>query len=132
MKKKIYIGCSLTQAPEEFKEAIESLKDNLRADYEILDFIGLVNGTPQDVFVWDLKCVRTCDLFVADCTHPAIGLGMEIGIALENNKPILIVAEENAKVTRIVLGINHPKTSLKTYKDHTEVIEFIKEKMKQV
>jgi nucleoside 2-deoxyribosyltransferase len=132
MKKKIYIGCSLTQAPEEFKEAIETLKDNLRADYELLDFIGLVNGTPKDVFEWDINCVKTCDLFVADCTHPAIGLGMEIGVAIENNKPMLIVSEEGARVTRIVLGIDRPNVTLKRYNDHSDVIGFIKEKMEQV
>lgn len=130
MKKKIYIGCSLTHATEEFKEAVEILKNNLRKDFEILDFIGLVKGTPQDVYEWDINNVRTCDLFVADCTYPSIGLGMEIGAAIEHNKPTLIVVQEEAKVTRMVLGITHPKFSLKHYNDHDDVLQFIKEKIK--
>lgn len=132
MKKKIYIGSSLTHAPEEFKTAIETLKKNLRNDYEILDFIGLVNGTPEDVYEWDLNCVKSCDLFVADCTYPAIGLGMEIGIAISYNKNTLVIAHTDAKVTRIVLGITHPNFTLKRYSDHNEVLEFLKDKLQSL
>lgn len=129
MKKKIYIGCALTHAPEEFKAEIEELKSELRKDYEVLDFVGLEKGTAQDVFEWDTKCVKTCDLFVADCTYPAIGLGVEIGVALENNKNLLLIAQTQAKVTRQVLGINHPKSTFKRYNNHKEVIKFIKERL---
>lgn len=132
MKKKIYIACSLTHAPAEFKAAVETLKENLRKEYEILDFIGLVNGTAQDVFEWDLNCVRICDLLVADCTYPALGVGMEIGTALAINKKTLIIAHKDAKVTRIVLGITHPQFTFKRYDDLEEVVNFVKEKMANV
>jgi nucleoside 2-deoxyribosyltransferase len=130
MKKKIYIGCALTHAPEEFRIAIAELKDKLRKDYEILDFVGLEKGTPQEVFEWDMNCVRRCDLLVADCTHPAIGLGMEIGIAIENDKAMLIVAHADAKISRAIIGITSPKATIKRYTDHNEVLEFITEKLK--
>lgn len=132
MKKKIYIGCSLTHATEEFKSGIELLKNKLRSDYEILDFLGLTKGTPQDVYKWDINNVRTCDLFIADCTYPSTGLGMEIGAAIENDKPTLIVAHEDAKVTRIVLGITHPKFTFHRYNDPMEVAELIKERVKTI
>ncbi len=131
-KKKLYIGCALTHASEEFKTAIETLKAELRHDYEILDFIGLVKGTPQDVFAWDLHCVRASDLFVADCTYPAIGLGMEIGTALAENKKMLVIAHEDAKVTRIVLGITHPRVTFKRYGNHAEVIAMIREQIEKL
>ena len=130
MKKKIYIGCALTHAPEEFRIAISELKDKLRQDYEILDFIGLEKGTAEDVFEWDTKCVRSCDLLVADCTHPAIGLGIEIGVAIENNKPMLLVAHKDAKIGRMILGITHPKFSFHRYNDSLEVVTFIKERIR--
>ncbi len=130
--KKIYFGCSLTHASQEFKDSIESLKNILRKEYQILDFVGLVKGTPRDVFLWDTKCVKDCDLFVADFTYPAIGVGYELGIALEHNKPILAVAHKDAKVTRIVLGVDHPKYTFVRYSDIKEVISLIKEKIKNL
>jgi hypothetical protein len=36
---KIYIGCSLTHAPDSYKKEIEELKSILREKYEILDFL---------------------------------------------------------------------------------------------
>jgi nucleoside 2-deoxyribosyltransferase len=126
MKKKLYIGCSLTQAPEEFKNAIEKLKNELRKDYEILDFVGLVNGTPKDVFEHDTYCVKSCDLFIADCTYPAIGLGYELGVAIMLDKPILAIAHKDAKVTRLVLGVTNPNYSFYRYDKLSEVVPLIK------
>src|SRR5690349_3068201 len=47
---KIYVGCSLTQAPPGYKEAVSAVKDDLRADFSILDFLGLQKGTITDVY----------------------------------------------------------------------------------
>jgi nucleoside 2-deoxyribosyltransferase len=133
MKKlKIYVGCSLTQATEEFRNAIETMKNQLREKYEILDFIGLMNGTEKDVFEWDTKCVKTCDLFVADCTYPATGLGYELGVAIETNKPILSVAHKDAKISRILLGVTNPNYTFKRYDDVLDIVGFIEEKVKEI
>jgi len=132
MKKKIYIGCSLTHAPDDFKVAIEDLKNKLRKSYEILDFVGLAAGTPEEVFEWDTNCVRTCDLFVADVTHPAIGVGYELGVALEMGKPVLAVAHKDAKVTRLVLGVTSKNFSLYRYGSVEEVEKKIEKKIKAI
>jgi len=130
--KKIYIGCSLTHAPEEFKTAIELLKSHLRKKYKILEFIGLINDTPQDVFEHDTECVKTCDLFVADCSHPGIGLGYELGVALEMNKPTLAVAQKDAKVTRLMLGVTKENFTFARYDDILDVVHLIEEKIKHL
>jgi hypothetical protein len=132
MKKKVYIGCALTHASEDFRKAIVELKENLRKDFDVLDFIGLENGTAKDVYEHDLNCVRTSNLFVADCTYPSIGLGIEIGAAIEDNKQTLIVVHKDAHVTRMILGITAPTVSFRRYNDYAEVLEFIRERLKQV
>jgi nucleoside 2-deoxyribosyltransferase len=123
--KKIYIGCSLTHSTEEYKQNINKLKDILREKYEILDFIGLVDGTNQDVYEWDSKCVKSCDLFVMESTYPSTGLGMEFGIAMYENKPILAIAQSDAKVTRMLLGVTYPKFEFHRYDDILSVVELI-------
>lgn len=125
-KLKIYLGCSLTQASDEFKTGIEDLKNKLRKNYEILDFLGLVNGTPTDVFLHDTKCIKTCDVFVAICTYPAIGLGYELGAAIYEHKPILALAQDQAKVTRMVLGINSPGYEFSRYNNLQEIPGLLK------
>ncbi|HSW98697.1 MAG TPA: hypothetical protein VLF71_02575 [Candidatus Saccharimonadales bacterium] len=103
---RLYVGCSLTSAPESFKSEVETFKDRLRAEgYEVFDFVGLVNGTPADVYNWDIgHCVRDCDLLVAICDEPSIGLGWELGEATRLGKPVLAIAHKDARVTRLVLG----------------------------
>lgn len=126
--KKLYVGCSLTQAPEEFKTAVENLKNELRKDFEILDFIGLTAGTPTDVYKWDIhECVAKCDVFIAICDLPAIGLGYELAVAVEHlGKPTLALAQKDAKVTRLVLGIDKPNYTLTRYKTMEEIPQLIK------
>ncbi len=126
---KIYVGCSLTQAPPEFVEGITHLKAQLKTSYEILEFIGLVGGTPRDVFENDTAMVHTCDLFLADCTYPAIGLGYELGLALSLNKPILAIAKEGSKVSRLVLGVTNPNYSFEWYRAYSHIADLVKRKL---
>jgi hypothetical protein len=111
---KVYVGCSLTQAPEEFKSSVEGFKDKLRTmDYDIFDFVGLVDGTARDVYEWDIKrCVGTCDIFVGICDYPSIGLGWELGEAVRLGKFAMAVAHADASVTRLVLGAAEAESSL--------------------
>jgi hypothetical protein len=126
-KLKLYIGCSLTQAPEAFKASVEELKDRLRDKFEVLDFVGLVNGTPTDVYHHDVQnCVGTCDLFVAICDYPAIGLGYELGTAIESlHKPVLAVAQKDAHITRLVIGIDAPGFEFVRYHRFEDVFDLI-------
>lgn len=103
---KLYVGCSLTQAPEEFKTSVEDFKNGLRDEgYEVFDFVGTVNGTAEDVYKWDIgHCVRDCDALVGVCDYPSIGLGWELNEAIRLGKPVLALAHESVKVTRLLLG----------------------------
>lgn len=125
---KIYVGCSLTHASEEFKQSVEDLKNKLRGHKTILDFLGLEAGTEENVYLHDIKNVETCDLFLAICDHPSLGLGYELATAVEKyGKPTLAVAHNDTKVTRMILGINHPNFSFKRYKDLSEVPALVEE-----
>ena len=127
-RKKLYIGCSLTQAPETFKNNVSEFKDGLRQQYEVFDFVGLTGGTEADVYNWDIgHCVRDCDGFVAICDYPSIGLGWELGEANKLDKPILAVAHERSSVTRLVLGAAavEPNICFERYNDLAEVTPLV-------
>jgi hypothetical protein len=120
---KLYIGCGLTQAPQEFKEKIDAIRDALRKNCDILDFVGLTAGTPADVYNWDIhKCVSTCDLFVAIADYPALGLGYEIGVAVEHfKKPTLVLAHTDSVITRLILGVDKPNYQFRRYETTEDI-----------
>ncbi|HUQ85695.1 MAG TPA: nucleoside 2-deoxyribosyltransferase [Candidatus Limnocylindrales bacterium] len=128
-KIKIYVGCSLTHASEEFKEGIENLKNELRKKYIVFDFLGLEKGTARDAFEYDIECVRKCDLFIAECSYPSTGLGYEIGFAVSLDKQVLAVAQNDAKVTRLILGVRNSKFAFRRYVKISEVVDMVKEKL---
>ena len=102
---KLYIGCGLNGAPTEFVQAVLKLKDSLRTDYDILDFIGLNYSSTVQVYRWDIEyCVRNCDLFVAICDERSTGLGWELSEAIHLGTPVLAVAHKDTKISGIVLG----------------------------
>ncbi len=113
----LYVGCGLTQAPEDFKQEVEAFKDALREDYIVFDFIGLVEGTAEDVYRWDIEhCTAKSDLFVAVCDYPSIGLGYELSARVRDfKKPALAVAAEASLITRVVLGVPHPNYTFRRY-----------------
>jgi hypothetical protein len=133
-KIKIYIGCSLTHAPEEFKQAVEDLKDSLRPQYEVFDFLGLEKGTVHDVYEWDIKqCVAQCDLFVAMCDYASLGLGYELGTAIEAyNKPVLALAHRDTEVTRLVQGVSSVLFSFERYEDLSEIKGLVNAKVQTI
>lgn len=103
----VYVRMGLTNAPKAFREGFQRvLKDALRdiPDVELLDFVGLVDGNKADVYQHDRRCTEEADLAVFICDHPSIGLGMEIVFRHMAEKPMLLCAGANRKVTRMVLG----------------------------
>lgn len=103
---RIYVGCSLTQAPETFRNEVEGYKASLRgAGYEVFDFIGLEKGTAADVYRWDIeRCVRQCDILVGVCDYPSLGLGWELNEATRLGKEVLAIAHERTVITRLIIG----------------------------
>lgn len=104
-KPTLYVGCSLNPATDEFIEQINELKAELKKHFDVLEFVGTTSGTSTDVYNWDIgHCVKNCDLFVAVCDYPSLGLGWELAVATQLNKQILVVAKRGASISRLVLG----------------------------
>ena len=123
--RKLYIGCSLAQAPEEFIESIAILRKSLSEHFITLEFIGLKDSTVAKVFKHDIDCVKKCDVFLAECTYPSTGLGFEIATAHALNKKIIAVALKGSKVSRLIQGISGKNFSFHWYKTHKEVLELV-------
>ena len=65
IKKKLYIGCSLTLLPpnqkEEFLQMISEIKKELGKSFEILEFLGIGDivsvrpFTPKEIYDYDIR-----------------------------------------------------------------------------
>ncbi len=111
---KIYVGCALTHASEKFIAQVVKFKENLRAsNYEVLDFLGLHAGSPANVYRNDIeRCVGSCDAFIAICDYPSLGVGYELNEAVHLRIPILVLADQKTKLTRLLLGAAEVKKNV--------------------
>lgn len=118
-KKKLYVGCGLTQAPQEFKNEVERTKEELAEDWEIMQFQGTTAGSEIDVYEVDIiRNVGGCDAFVGIMDEPSWGLGFETHEAINKSKPTLLVAHVASKITRLALGAPHfVNMSFRRYED---------------
>lgn len=135
-KLKVYVGCALTHATEEYRQSIGSFKEMLREKgFEVMDFLWAklpdprAPGIEKEVYRYDIvDCVGGCDFMVAVCDEPSIGLGYELGTAVEKHrKPVLALMQEGGELTRLVRGITHDKFSYKQYKNFVDAVSLVEE-----
>lgn len=126
--KKVYVGCALNQTTDQFQEMVRSFKSTLTVSHEVLEFKGIGDDSPEEVSDFDLGCVRACDVFIALCDQPSTGLGIEIGLSNQLQKPALLVAQSDT-VSKMVRG-NHtqnPNCSFRVYSDLEDLLHQTKE-----
>ena len=125
---KIYVGCGLTHAPEEFKREVADLKEKLKKipSAQVLEFLGLEAGNNHDVYIHDIvECVRECDIMVAICDEPSTGLGWEMCEQTKRGKPLLAFGHANSKITRLVLDPQLPEYCFRRYQDFNDIYEVV-------
>lgn len=104
-KKKLYVGCGLTHASEEFKQEVLRFRGALEEDFEVLKFVGISPETPAArVYEHDITCVTASDLLLGVCDEVSTGLGWEMGYGAALGKRILAVAHQDTHVTKMVIG----------------------------
>ena len=127
---KIYVGCALTHAPEEFRKKVAELKERLKKipSVEVLEFLGLKAGDSRDVFVHDIiNCVNECDIMVAICDEPSTGLGIEMREQVGRGKPLLAFGHSNTRITRIILDPTWSSYRFYRYQDFNDIYETVRD-----
>ncbi len=108
-----------------YKEIIEYLK---KYGQVLTEHLGNEDLTDQgenlpdiEIFRRDEKWLMECDVVVAEVTVPALGVGYEIGRAVENKKRVLCLYRpiEGKKLSVMINGC--PEIEKAEYKDISEV-----------
>ena len=131
----VYVACSLTHAPKEFRDEVDIFKDKLGLICNVVDFGCLGDKPPHEVYRWDIQeCVNKSDLVFAICDFPAIGLGYEIATQVEvRKKPCIAVAHDKSLVTSLILDTRQPGFEFKRYKNlRKDGLKIVKDKLQKM
>lgn len=125
---KLYVGCGLTHASKNFKQNVEEFKERLSQipNVSMLKFLGLVDGTAHDVYVHDIvDCVRQCDIMVAICDEPSIGLGWEMAEQTRRGRPLLAFGHENSIISRLILDPQLTRYQFYRYQTFDDIYKIV-------
>ena len=128
----IYFACSITGG-RELESFYQQFVAALEADGHVIPTSHLAQSeamegermlTPVDVYERDAKWVRECDVLIAEVGVPSHGVGYEIGYALNAGKPVLCLAQNGMRVSKMITG--NSALEMKTYSTLEEAITLVR------
>jgi hypothetical protein len=131
----IYFACSITGG-REFEPVYQVLMDSLLADGHEIPTSHLANSTvvdlegrvsPREVYDRDVNWIAAADLLIAEVSVPSHGVGYEIGHALGLGKPVLCLAQQGRKVSKMITGNPNTGLQMRTYVDAGEAARLARE-----
>ena len=125
----LYFSCSLTGGRQDqpaYAEVVAHLQalghrvltEHLASAAATADDHGLASET---VFARDTAWLRECHAVIAEVSTPSHGVGFEIAYALERGKPVLCLAREGVRVSKMLTGIRQAGFAFSTYRNVEEV-----------
>jgi len=131
----IYFACSITGG-REFESVYQALTQAMLADGHEVPTAHLADSTvleletrvsPREVYDRDVRWIAAADALIAEVSVPSHGVGYEIGYALGAGKPVLCLAQQGRKVSKMISGNPHRGLKTQTYRDASEAIRLARE-----
>jgi nucleoside 2-deoxyribosyltransferase len=77
------------------------------------------------VFERDTAWLRDCDAVIAEVSTPSHGVGFEVAYALERCKPVLCLAREGVRVSKMLTGISQVGFAFLSYSTPVEALMYL-------
>jgi len=130
--KKVYFAGSIRGGRVDanlYREIIDYIKkteDVLTEHVGDLNLSLLENGREKDGLIYnqDTQWIRECDLLIAECTCPSLGVGYELAYAEKYNKPCYIFYNKNVTQLSAMLT-GDPYYNIYPYESKEEILEQI-------
>lgn len=98
MLRKIYFAGSIRGGRNDQKLYSEIIEEIKKTDTVLTEHIGVstINvhenekTQEQEIYNQDTAWLKECDLVIAECTNPSLGVGYELAYAESLNKPVYI------------------------------------------
>jgi nucleoside 2-deoxyribosyltransferase len=119
----LYFSCSLTGGRQDqpvyaaLVAHLQSLGHRVLTEHLASAAVMAADGgmSPEAVFERDTAWLRDCDAVIAEVSTPSHGVGFEIAYALERGKPVLCLAREGVRVSKMLTGIRQAGFAFATY-----------------
>ena len=124
----LYFSCSLTGGRQD-QPAYAALVEHLQAlGHRVLTahlaapevLADDAAHSPTAVYDRDTAWLRQCEAVIAEVSTPSHGVGYEIAYALERGKPVLCLAREGVRVSKMLTGLRQTGFAFQTYVDAGE------------
>lgn len=129
----IYFSCSITGGRDDQQvyqaivnallEAGHEVPTAVLASEEVMDYETSIE--PREVYLRDVAWVKSCDALVAEVSTPSHGVGYEIALALCLGKPVLCCYQSGRRVSKMILGNDHPCLRLAVYESPREAVTLV-------
>ncbi|MFH1399495.1 MAG: nucleoside 2-deoxyribosyltransferase [Candidatus Woesearchaeota archaeon] len=116
---KIYFAGSITGSREDVGIYLELIRHLRKYGRVLTEHVGDKNLTtkgevdisPQRIYQRDMEWLKEADVLIAEVTSPGHGVGIEIGTAISQKKPILCLFRTNSgkNLSTIIKGCPHLK-----------------------
>jgi nucleoside 2-deoxyribosyltransferase len=126
----IYFSCSITGGRQD-QAVYAAIVDHLLAQGHEVPTAHLSSEQilaeetviePREVYDRDLNWVEECDALIAEVSTPSHGVGYEIALALFLGKPVFCCYRNGRRVSKMILGNNHPKLRIYEYEEVGDLI----------
>lgn len=94
-------------------------------DPNVLD--GEKKLTAQEIYERDVEWLSAADCAIAEISNPSLGVGYEIGYALDKGKKVLAMYQKGLFVSRMITGNPHPSLTVVEYSSDEEAKKIIDE-----
>jgi len=119
----LYFSCSLTGGRQDqpvyaaLVAHLQALGHRVLTEHLASEAVMAADGgmSPEAVFERDTAWLRDCHAVIAEVSTPSHGVGFEIAYALERGKPVLCLAREGVRVSKMLTGIRQAGFAFATY-----------------
>lgn len=77
--------------------------------------------SPREVYQRDIRWIEQSDAMVAEVSTPSLGVGYEVGYALQRGLPVLCVYQRGLFVSRMITGNPAPTLCVAAYESLDEL-----------
>lgn len=124
----LYFSCSLTGGRQDqpvyaaMVARLQALGHRVLTAHLASESVLAADGelSPEAVFERDTAWIQACEAVIAEVSTPSHGVGFEIAYALERGRPVLCLAREGVRVSKMLTGIRQAGFEFRTYRTQDE------------
>lgn len=137
MKKKVYFAGSIRGGREDAALYQRVIAHINQTDQVLTEQVGdlsrsiLEQGRNKDALIYqqDTSMLKACDLVIAECTRPSLGVGYEMAYAEQLHKPVYIFyRHQEAQLSAMLAG--DPYFHIQSYDTEAQLLQAVDEILK--